>query len=75
MNAADFLVMPRIFWAAPCPRMSRHALQPKNQRNNLTSNTVMKYIQPAIAISAMLKKAPSTARSLIFVKGSAARAL
>lgn len=50
-------------------------IQLKNQRNNLTSNNVMKYTHPAIAISATLKNKPSNARSLILVRGSAARAL
>jgi hypothetical protein len=81
MSAADFLVMPEIFWAAECTPGNRELiarrscmLQLKTQRNNRTSNSVMKYTQPAIAISATLKKTPSKARSLIFVKGSAARA-
>ncbi|QHP72602.1 hypothetical protein EI171_37960 [Bradyrhizobium sp. LCT2] len=75
MSAADFLATPEIFWAAPCLRSGPPRAQPKNQRNNRTSNSVMKYTQPAIAISATLKNAPSNAHSLIFVRGSAARAL
>jgi hypothetical protein len=71
MNAADFLVMPENFCACEA---TGGALQLKNQRNNLTSNSVMKYTHPAIAISAMPKNAPSNARSLILVRGSAARA-
>jgi len=48
--------------------------QLRNQRKNLTSNNAMKYTQPAIAIIATLKNAPSNARCLIFARGNAARA-
>ncbi|MHC2818176.1 hypothetical protein ACVMBY_001736 [Bradyrhizobium huanghuaihaiense] len=74
MSAADFLATPAIFLAAPCSRNDRSRAQLKNQTNNLTSNSVMKYTHPAIAISATLKNAPSNAHSLILVRGIAARA-
>src|SRR6476619_871622 len=64
ITAADFLVMPGIFWQHPACELIGLVRQPKNQRNNRTSNSVMKYTQPAIAISATLKNAPSNARSL-----------